>query len=66
MQVYYQPKTDLRSVGTYGFEALVRSESSERGRISPDRFVPLAIGERVAAADKLLQSILVRGSSLTP
>lgn len=42
MQVYYQPKTDLRSVGTYGFEALVRSESPERGRISPDRFVPLA------------------------
>ncbi len=32
----------LRSAGTYGFEALVRWESPERGRISPNRFVPLA------------------------
>lgn len=55
MQVHYQPKTDLRSGGIYGFEALVRWESPERSRVSPDEFVPLAeetglisaIGERV-------------------
>jgi diguanylate cyclase (GGDEF)-like protein len=42
MQVHYQPKTDLRSGGIYGFEALVRWESPERSRVSPDEFVPLA------------------------
>ncbi|MAY41579.1 MULTISPECIES: EAL domain-containing protein [unclassified Neptuniibacter] len=40
--LYYQPKISLRSGEILGAEALIRWQHSERGMISPDRFIPLA------------------------
>lgn len=38
----YQPLTALDGRGVVGFEALLRWESPEYGRVSPARFIPLA------------------------
>lgn len=38
----YQPKIDLRSGNTSGFEALLRWRNNDGDMIPPDRFIPLA------------------------
>lgn len=40
--LYYQPKISLKTGDILGAEALIRWQHSERGMISPDRFIPLA------------------------
>ena len=40
--LYYQPKISLLTGDILGAEALIRWQHSERGMISPDRFIPLA------------------------
>lgn len=42
LQLYYQPKIDLKTGMIYGAEALLRWDHAERGFISPDEFIPLA------------------------
>ncbi|RJK96086.1 putative bifunctional diguanylate cyclase/phosphodiesterase [Vallicoccus soli] len=52
----YQPKVELRTGVTVGFEALVRWEHPTRGRLGPDVFIPLA--ERTALMRPLTAWVL--------
>jgi diguanylate cyclase (GGDEF)-like protein len=42
LELHYQPKVDLRSRQTVGFEALMRWRHPTRGLLPPDLFIPLA------------------------
>lgn len=42
LALHYQPKFGLRENCVCGFEALIRWDHPERGRIFPDNFIPLA------------------------
>ncbi|MCA1939631.1 MAG: EAL domain-containing protein [Caenispirillum bisanense] len=41
-RLLYQPKIDIASGSCVGMEALVRWDHPQRGRISPDQFIPVA------------------------
>ncbi|MGE0487134.1 MAG: putative bifunctional diguanylate cyclase/phosphodiesterase [Gammaproteobacteria bacterium] len=40
--VYFQPKLDARTLAVAGFEALIRWQHPELGRVSPAEFIPIA------------------------
>ena len=42
LELYYQPKVGTASGEVVGFEALLRWNHPEKGKISPDRFIPVA------------------------
>ncbi|MGV8984174.1 putative bifunctional diguanylate cyclase/phosphodiesterase [Clostridium sp.] len=42
LEIYYQPQIDIINNKIKGFEALLRWNSSDLGRISPDEFIPVA------------------------
>jgi predicted signal transduction protein with EAL and GGDEF domain len=42
LQLYYQPKLDMRTSGIKGVEALLRWDHLDRGMIMPDQFIPIA------------------------
>ncbi|KIX12208.1 bifunctional diguanylate cyclase/phosphodiesterase [Dethiosulfatarculus sandiegensis] len=42
LEVYFQPKVDLRTGSMAGAEALVRWNHPDKGLIGPDEFIPLA------------------------
>lgn len=42
LELHYQPQVDARSRTVTGFEALVRWNSPELGRVPPGRFIPIA------------------------
>ena len=42
MELYYQPQVELASGRIVGLEALVRWNHPQRGRLMPDRFIPIA------------------------
>ena len=41
-ELYYQPKIDLRTGKIVGAEALIRWTHPDRGKISPEKFIPVA------------------------
>lgn len=51
LTVFFQPIIDIRSDKTVAFEALARWNSPELGRVSPDRFIPVA--ERIGLIGNL-------------
>lgn len=42
LELFYQPKVDMKSHAVHGLEALVRWSHPQHGRIQPSEFVPLA------------------------
>ncbi|WP_181903015.1 bifunctional diguanylate cyclase/phosphodiesterase [Marinomonas pollencensis] len=42
LQLYFQPKVDLKTQKCVGLEALLRWDDSELGRVSPAEFIPVA------------------------
>ena len=42
LELYYQPKVDLKTSRIIGVEALIRWNHKERGFIPPDEFIPMA------------------------
>ena len=42
LELYYQPKVDLKTSKIIGVEALIRWNHPERGFIPPDEFIPMA------------------------
>ncbi len=42
LEVYYQPKLDLKTSSILGAEALVRWNHPDKGLVGPDKFIPLA------------------------
>ncbi|MGX4642780.1 sensor domain-containing protein [Massilia sp. SYSU DXS3249] len=41
-ELHYQPRIDLRDMSVLGMEALIRWNHPERGRVSPQQFIPIA------------------------
>jgi len=58
LQVYYQPKINLKNKRIYGVEALVRWNHSQLGFISPDEFISLA--EQVGLISKITDQVLYK------
>ncbi len=58
LDVYYQPKTDLRSGQVVAVEALARWNHPTHGQVSPEIFVPLA--EQAGLIEELTDQILTR------
>jgi diguanylate cyclase len=42
LELHYQPKIDMQTQSTIGFEALVRWRHPQRGMVPPDEFIPVA------------------------
>ncbi len=59
LELYLQPKVDLRNWKIYGFEALLRWNHPEHGFIPPDQFV--AIAEETGIINQLSCWVLNRG-----
>ncbi len=58
LQLLYQPKFSLPGNAVCGFEALVRWNHPERGRIFPDTFIPLA--EETGHIRELTEWVILR------
>lgn len=56
IEVYYQPKVDLRSGGICGVEALARWQHPRRGLVLPEEFIPVA--ERTGIINALTLHVL--------
>lgn len=59
LELYYQPKVDLRENRVSGAEALVRWNHPRHGLLSPDQFVPLM--ERTRMIQSLTQWVMKEG-----
>jgi len=60
LEVYYQPKVNLRTGQVYGAEALVRWNDPARGLVMPGAFLPLAENHDVIIAleDWVIEAVL--------
>ncbi|MDH5612835.1 MAG: bifunctional diguanylate cyclase/phosphodiesterase [Gammaproteobacteria bacterium] len=56
LQVYYQPKINLKNKKIYGVEALVRWNHPQLGFVPPDEFISLA--EQVGLISKITDQVL--------
>ena len=59
LELYYQPKLDLRTSTIVGAEALVRWNHPTRGLVPPDEFIPLA--EQTGLIQQLSDCVLGEG-----
>ena len=55
LQLFYQPKVDVRTGNVSGLEALARWEHPERGILGPDTFIPVA--EKAGLIDDLTRAV---------
>ena len=55
LQLFYQPKVDIKTGKVSGLEALARWEHPERGILGPDTFIPVA--EKVGLIDELTRAV---------
>lgn len=59
LEVYYQPKVDLKTGQIVSCEALLRWQHPERGRITPEKFLPIA--EEMGLIDEIGEWVLRTG-----
>ena len=64
LELYYQPKMDLRSGVVTGVEALLRWDHPEYGMVPPDRVIPIAerLGLSQALTNWVISSALVQAA----
>jgi diguanylate cyclase (GGDEF)-like protein len=60
LEIHYQPLINLRDMSISGFEALLRWEDKELGKVAPDLFIPIA--EQTGLVFSLDQWVLKTGS----
>jgi len=64
LEIHYQPQVDIIKNKIKGFEALLRWNSSELGRISPDEFIPVAeqSGLIIPMGDWLIKAVYLQNN----
>jgi len=64
LEIYYQPQIDIINNRIKGFEALLRWNSPELGKISPDEFIPVAeqSGLIIPMGDWLIKSVYLQNN----
>ncbi|MBU3179743.1 sensor domain-containing protein [Clostridium psychrophilum] len=64
LEIYYQPQIDIINNKIKGFEALLRWNSAELGRIGPDEFIPVAeqSGLLIPMGDWIIETVCIQNN----
>ncbi|WP_319001929.1 sensor domain-containing protein [Clostridium algoriphilum] len=64
LEIYYQPQIDIINNKIKGFEALLRWDSSELGRVCPTEFIPVAekSGLLIPMGDWIIKTVCLQNS----